>query len=373
MTSTRDRAAAALDRIDPTLGAFIAVDPHALSAAEEDRGGRLRGLILGVKDLVDTAALPTTYGSARHADHRPARDAAVVSGFLQEGALLLGKTNLNEYAYGVSGYNPHFGAMLTPADRSRTAGGSSGGSAVAVATGVCDLALGTDTSGSVRIPAACCNVYGFKAAAGAYPLTGVFPLAPTLDSIGFLAPDVATLARALDVAGMPDAAALRVARLGRDVRLPPLPAAHWVLFRSEAYPIHAEALAKDPEGFGADLQLKMSGQVGDVASARAAMAAWRAEVKAALAGVDILESEVFPGAAPTLDAVMRDYRNDTLIESERLMTHTPVANALGWPAMAVPTEDGPRHLLARPGDEPALLARAAAIGLARADILVELA
>jgi aspartyl-tRNA(Asn)/glutamyl-tRNA(Gln) amidotransferase subunit A len=365
------RVTAALDRIDPVLGAFIAVDSRVPVLAEEDRGGRLRGLILGVKDLFDTGSLPTTYGSARYAGQRPERDAVVVASLLHEGAVLLGKTNLNEYAYGVSGYNPYFGAMLTPADKSRTAGGSSGGSAVAVASGVCDVAIGTDTSGSVRIPAACCNVYGFKAATGAYPLTGVFPLAPSLDSVGFLAPGVAALARVLDVGTTPDAALLRVARLDHDVRLPPLPAAHWVLFRSEAYRVHEEALRTDPEGFGADLRLKLGGEIGDVAAARAGMSAWRAEVVAALRGFDILESEVFPGGPPTLEAVLRDYRNNTLIESERLMTHTPVANALGWPAMAVPTEDGPRHLLARPGDEPALLARAAAIGLKRSEIVAE--
>jgi aspartyl-tRNA(Asn)/glutamyl-tRNA(Gln) amidotransferase subunit A len=368
MTS-RDRVALALDRIDPDLGAFITVSPRALADAEEDRGGRLRGVILGVKDLIDTASLRTTYGSARQAEHRPARDAPLVSMLIREGALLLGKTNLNEYAYGVSGYNPHFGPMLTPADRSRTAGGSSGGSAVAVAGGVCDLAVGTDTSGSVRIPAACCNVYGFKAATGAYPMTGIFPLAATLDSVGFLAADTATLARAIDVRVPTSVGKLRIARLDRDVVLPPLPAEHWVMFRAEAYPIHREALRREPQAFGADLRLKMSGEIGNVASAREVMGQWRARVHAALDDVDILESEVFEGSAPTLDSVMRDYREDTLIESERLMSNTPVANALGWPAITVPTEDRPVHLLARPGNEGALLAYASAIGLDRGDIL----
>jgi aspartyl-tRNA(Asn)/glutamyl-tRNA(Gln) amidotransferase subunit A len=371
--NNRDRVALALDRIDPDLGAFITVSPRALADAEEDRGGRLRGVVVGVKDLVDTEAMRTTYGSARHAEHRPERDADVVSMLLEEGALLLGKTNLNEYAYGVSGYNPHFGPMLTPGDRSRTAGGSSGGSAVAVATGVCDLAVGTDTSGSVRIPAACCNVYGFKAATGAYPMTGIFPLAPSFDSVGFLAADTAMLARAINVTVADDIGKLRIARLERDVTLPPLPPEHWVMFRAEAYPIHRDALEREPQVFGADLRLKMSHEIGNVAGARAVMGQWRARVHAALHDVDILESDVFGGHAPTLASVMRDYREDTLIESDRLLANTPVANALGWPAMTVPTEDRPVHLLARPGSESALLAHASAVGLDRADILRGLA
>jgi Asp-tRNA(Asn)/Glu-tRNA(Gln) amidotransferase A subunit family amidase len=367
--SSTERVVAAVERLDPALGAFITMNDNALEAARQDPGGRLRGIILGVKDLFDTAGLRTTYGSPLHTDHVPTEDAALVSAMRNEGALILGKTNLNEYAYGVSGFNPHFGPMLTPADRNRTAGGSSGGSAVAVAAGVCDLALGTDTSGSVRIPAACCNVYGFKAAKAASDLAGVFPLAPSLDSVGFLSPDVATLERALNIKRRPDAHSLNIARLEHDVRLPALPEDHWALFREQAYAIHLSRARRHRTSYGDDLLHKLDGEVGDVGDAKATMSRWRVSVEALTTEIDVLESDVFAGDAPTLSAVIRDYRENTLHESQRLMSFTPVANALGWPAMAVPTEGRPRHLLVRPGNEPALLAHAAAIGLDRADVV----
>jgi aspartyl-tRNA(Asn)/glutamyl-tRNA(Gln) amidotransferase subunit A len=134
----RDAALAALDRIDPDLGAFIEVDrDEVLTSAESPRGGRLSGALVSIKDLIDTAGLRTTYGSEFFADHVPERNAPIVDTLEAEGAIVLGKTNLNEFAYGVSGYNPHYGAILNPLDRSRTAGGSSSGSAAAVAAGVC--------------------------------------------------------------------------------------------------------------------------------------------------------------------------------------------------------------------------------------------
>ncbi|HET7740757.1 MAG TPA: amidase, partial [Mycobacterium sp.] len=146
----RAKMKAALDRIDPELGAFITVDADAVNRNLSMGGGtRLRGLTVGVKDLIDTAGLRTTYGSPRFRYHVPTRSAPVVTQLERAGAVVIGKTNLNEMAYGVSGYNPHYGLMRTPGDRSRTPGGSSGGSAVAVAAGYCDIGLGTDTGGSV--------------------------------------------------------------------------------------------------------------------------------------------------------------------------------------------------------------------------------
>ena len=109
--------------------------------------------------------------------------------------------------------------------------------------------------------------------------------------------------------------------------------------------------------------------VGDVRRARTVMASWRAATERALAGVDVLSGPVFHGAPPTIAEVVADYEQDQLRESPRLMRFTPVANALGWPAMAVPTADGPRHLLGRPGYEPLLLAIAERIGLHRRDVV----
>jgi Asp-tRNA(Asn)/Glu-tRNA(Gln) amidotransferase A subunit family amidase len=368
VTGAADRVRRALDRVDPSLNAFITPDERAVARAAADPPGRLRGLTLAVKDNIDTAGLRTTYGSLRHAEHVPRRSAQVVEDLVGEGAVILGKANLNEYAYGVSGHNPHFGTILSPADRERTAGGSSGGSAAAVAAGVCDIGVGTDTSGSVRIPAACCGVYGFKAAHGAYPMRGVFPLAARFDSLGFFAADVPTLARVLDIE-VPAGVAARVPTLGEDVTIPPLPDEHWVLFREQAYAVHREQMVTDPFSFADDVRLKLSGEVGDVEQATRVMAAWRREVEAALAGVDVVVSEVFAGPPPTVEAVLNEYREGSRAESLRLMAFTPVANALGWPAMTVPTDAGPRHLLGRPRSEAAMLALAARMGLGRSGVL----
>ena len=170
-----------------------------------------RALAIAVKDLIDTAGLRTSYGACVFEDHVPRFDAAIVTELRGAGAAVVGKANLN--AFGVTGHNPHYGTIVNPRDPVRTAGGSSGGAAAAVAKGACDAAVGTDTSGSIRIPAACRNVYGFKAAHGAFDTTGVFPLAPSYDSLGYLAPDVATLARLLDVAPADYVAGARVAVL----------------------------------------------------------------------------------------------------------------------------------------------------------------
>ena len=110
--------------------------------------------------------------------------------------MIVGKTNLHEFAYGVTSVNPHYGAVRNPHDPRRVAGGSSGGSAVAVAAGMCDWAVGSDTGGSIRIPASFCGVVGFKPELGSIDTTGVIPLSPSLDTLGPLAPDVVSAARA---------------------------------------------------------------------------------------------------------------------------------------------------------------------------------
>jgi aspartyl-tRNA(Asn)/glutamyl-tRNA(Gln) amidotransferase subunit A len=361
--------AAAIERAEDSGGAFITVDRGALERAQDVPAGRLTGLTGAVKDLIDTAGVRTTRGSAVDAERVPERSAAIVELLEGEGLISIGKTNLNEYAYGVSGYNPHFGAVANPRDPTRTAGGSSGGSAAAVALGACDVALGTDTSGSIRIPAACCGVYGFKAAHGAYPMEGVHPLAHSFDSLGFLTADVATLSRVLAVEPARSGEPLVVARLGEDVELPTLPSEHWTIFRAEVQALHGPALAANRDRYGTDLRRKLCLEVGDVPAARETMARWRRTVETALADVDVLEGPVFAGAAPTLDEALEEYRTGGGNLGERLMAHTPVANALGWPAMAVPTAAGPRHLLARPDRVPQLLAVAERIGLPREDVL----
>ncbi|MQA01198.1 MAG: hypothetical protein GEV07_00185 [Streptosporangiales bacterium] len=365
--SARHAAVVALNRIDPELGAFITVDPDAvLRAASDVRDGRLRGRLVAVKDLVDTVGLRTTYGTARYVDHHPERDAPVVAELRAAGAIVLGKTNLNELAFGVSGHNPHFGAMLNPHDRGTTVGGSSGGSAVAVAAGVCTLALGTDTSGSVRIPAALAGVWGLKCAHG-LDLTGVYPLAPSYDSLGYLAANRAELQRVLAIDTLPDPRQLRVGVVGTDVEPPPLPDEHWTVFNAEVWAVHGTAVVEHPQGYSAEFRRRVQAagaHVDDAAERRARQveAAWRAEYAAAVAGFDVLVDRVVEGPAPSVQTASDE---DPRVQAElrqRLLRHTPVANALGWPAVAFPTALGPRQVLGPPGSEAALLAVASDVG-----------
>ncbi|MFN8221941.1 MAG: amidase [Gaiellales bacterium] len=153
--------------------------------------GPLAGKRLAVKDLIDTAGIRTTYGSAIYRDHVPTVDATVVTRCLDAGAALVGKTHLPEFAWCVLGTSPFYGTCRNPARPGRTTGGSSSGSAAALAAGECELALGTDTGGSIRMPAGACDVVGFKPAWGTAPLAGVFPLAESLDTVGPMARTVA--------------------------------------------------------------------------------------------------------------------------------------------------------------------------------------
>lgn len=198
-TSARLATEAVLRRtraLNPTLNAFALIDDEgALAAADlADREladgvdrGPLHGVPVAVKDLVDMAGLPTSCGSASSFGAVATKDAEVVRRLRDAGAVIVGKTTLHEFAYGATGDRSVHGASRNPSDPTRMSGGSSGGSAVAVAAGLVPLALGTDTAGSVRVPAALCGVVGLKPAYDDVPSEGVYPLAPTLDHVGLLA------------------------------------------------------------------------------------------------------------------------------------------------------------------------------------------
>jgi aspartyl-tRNA(Asn)/glutamyl-tRNA(Gln) amidotransferase subunit A len=156
--------------------------PNGIFLAEPE--ARAEGKRLAVKDLFDTARLTTTYGSIVYADHVPERSAEAVTRLEAAGYVNVGKTNLHEFAYGITSVNPHFGTVPNPRYPGRMAGGSSGGSAAAIAAGLAEYALGTDSGGSIRIPAACCGIAGFKPSYGRVSLDGVFPLAPSFDHAG---------------------------------------------------------------------------------------------------------------------------------------------------------------------------------------------
>jgi len=167
------------------LNAFISVS-----------GETGEGTVVAVKDLIDVRGMVTTAGGVLLPATPAADDAPVIKRIREHGAVIVGKTNLHEFAYGVTSVNPHYGNVLNPHDPTRVAGGSSGGSAVAVATGMCDWAIGSDTGGSIRIPAALCGVVGFKPELGSIPTEGVIPLSRSLDTLGPMGPDVATVTRA---------------------------------------------------------------------------------------------------------------------------------------------------------------------------------
>ena len=156
--------------------------------------GLLAGRTLLVKDLIDTAGIRTTYGSRVYADHVPTRNATVVERVLDAGVSILGKANLAEFAWGVLGTNEWYGTVHNPAHPGRTTGGSSSGNAAAIAAGLCDLGVGTDTGCSIRLPSAACEIVGLKTRLGNVATDGVYPLCPSFDTVGPLGRSVADVA-----------------------------------------------------------------------------------------------------------------------------------------------------------------------------------
>ena len=247
------------------------------------------GVRLAVKDLIDMAGEPTTAGCRAVASRAEpaASDAACLAGARAAGVRIVGRTNLHELALGVTGINPWYGTPVNPLDPTRVPGGSSSGSAVAVATGEADVALGSDTGGSVRIPSACCGTAGLKTTWGRIPLEGVWPLSPSFDTVGPMARDVAGLVTgmALLEPGFAPAApqVLRVGRVpveadpaidaavtaalslsGWDSTTVPVPgwddatAQAGLLLVVEAWQSDARLVAVDPEGIGADVKARLA-------------------------------------------------------------------------------------------------------------------
>ena len=210
-SSAQERLAAALQRIDDSQGegarAVLTVYREAALAAAEASDARARtgttlgpldGAIVTVKDLFDVAGEVTRAGSKIIAaeGNVAERDAVIVQRLRAAGAVIVGKTNMSEFAFTGVGANPHYGTPGNPADRARVPGGSSSGAGVAVADDMCEIGIGSDTGGSVRIPASLCGVVGFKPSRQRVPTTGAFPLSYSLDSIGPLAKSVAQCAAA---------------------------------------------------------------------------------------------------------------------------------------------------------------------------------
>ncbi len=202
-----------IEGIDSALNAFVTVTgEHALrramQAEAEILSGRIRGPLHGVpyaaKDILDTRGIRTTIGSKLMSENIPDRDAAVIERLDEAGAILVGKAGLHEWAYGITSTNPHFGAVRNPWDTARIPGGSSGGSAAALAAGLCVISIGSDTGGSIRIPAALCGIAGLKPTFGRISRYGAYPLGHTLDTLGPFGVCVEDVALAYRTMARPD-------------------------------------------------------------------------------------------------------------------------------------------------------------------------
>ena len=222
-----EESLAAIARQQPRTNAFIRVDAEEARAAAkradaERTGGQARGALHGIpislKDLIDVAGQPTTAASKVLAENIAKADAPVTARLKAAGAILIGKTNLHEFALGTTSEDSAFGPVRNPRDFARSAGGSSGGSGVAVVSGMGLASIGTDTGGSIRIPAAACGVVGLKGSLGEVPTDGVIPLSASFDHVGPLAQTVADAALVWSVVAarpMADLAAPRAIRLRR--------------------------------------------------------------------------------------------------------------------------------------------------------------
>jgi aspartyl-tRNA(Asn)/glutamyl-tRNA(Gln) amidotransferase subunit A len=333
----------------------------------------------------------TTYGSILFADHVPPETAEAVRRLEEAGYANVGKTNLHEFAYGTTSENEHFGTVPNPRYPGRLAGGSSGGSAAALAAGLAEAALGSDSGGSIRIPAACCGVVGFKPTWGLVPLDGCFPLAPSYDHAGPLARDVATCERMLEALAPgfePVAVELGDVELGvawtegadpdvrarveeaarlfprrRDLELP-FPKSVYPSFSREVAGVHRELFAEHADEYGATVRPKIERclAVTDAEYERALerREQYRRRLAEATASVDLV-------LTPTLECVAPPAPSDELVLRDRLIKLTFPLNAAGWPAAALPcgpAEDGlpaSVQLAAPPGEDALVLAAAAAL------------
>jgi amidase len=321
---------------------------------------------VAVKDLIDMAGLPTTAGSRPVADRAvPAeRDAACIAGLraaIDAGqARFVGKTNLHELAYGITGINAAFGTPVNPLDPLRMPGGSSSGSGTAVAAGEADIAYGTDTGGSIRIPAACCGITGLKTTWGRIPRDGVWPLASGLDTVGPMARDVAGVAAgmallepgftvastsprtvgviALDADPLITAAiddALRTAEFDVvPVSFPDLDkviVASFTVLNAQAWQANKDLFAAAADQIGGDVRDRLSQAStitpAQVAEAEAVIARWRETLDDLWHQVDALAAPSLLGFPPLLDEVH-------ILWKLRALT-SPV-NAAGVPALALP-------------------------------------
>ncbi len=368
-----DAVAARIAEREPELNAFVTLTldsareqaAHAERAYASDQARPLEGIPLAVKDLFDTAGVRTTYGSKLFAGHVPDRDADAVRLVKDAGAVIVGKTLTHEFAWGISTRNPHYGPCRNPHDTTRIPGGSSGGSGAALAAGMCALALGTDTGGSIRIPAAFCGVAGLKPTYGRISARGVFPLAPSLDHVGPMArapQDVRLLYEALAPSASPAPSPVRriavapdlhihapdpaiarafedaVARLDAEIVELPFPDAQRIypafrtLQSAEAAFGHRELFATGADSYGADVRARLEDAAAVTLPQYLEAVQARAQIVSAFATVferaDLLVTPIAATTPALIDDEPADFR-------ERVLTYTVPQDVAGLPACAV--------------------------------------
>jgi aspartyl-tRNA(Asn)/glutamyl-tRNA(Gln) amidotransferase subunit A len=401
------------------LGAYLYLDAHgARRQAGRPRDGPLAGIPLCVKDVIDVAGMPTTAGAAGWT-RRPAADAPVVARLRRAGAVIVGKGHTNEFAYGIDGRNPHHGDAANPHDPARLPGGSTSGPAAATAAGLALAGVGTDTSGSLRVPASLCGVVALRPTLGALPRAGVVPLAWSYDVVGPVARSAADAALLLAVmrgepveaevdGGRPleglriglaeqlvaercepyvaasvDRALAVLRELGAEVAparfelLHRTGAVHRVVQMSEAASIHGPWFADQAARYAPDVRERL--EVGHLIPARAYLDAQRArrlvveELRAVMEGegLDALAAPTTPAVAPPRDAQEIEVAGRPVPLRAALQSLTVPLTESGGPVLAMPIgihEGLPfgLQLAGRPGGEPRLLAIGAAYEAATA-------
>jgi aspartyl-tRNA(Asn)/glutamyl-tRNA(Gln) amidotransferase subunit A len=419
-TDLLERSLQAIDRHNRWTNAFIRVDrDDARRAArlvddERSRGldrGPLHGIPISLKDLIDVAGQPTTAASHVFKDRLATRDAHIVTRLRQAGAVILGKTNLHEFALGTTSEESAFGPVKHPRDASRSAGGSSGGSAAAVATGMGLGSIGTDTGGSVRIPSAACGVVGLKPTAGEIPTQGIVPLSWSLDHAGPLGRTVQDVAwmwaamadQPLDWMVPPGVTTLRLARLGgyfglaagevrtafegalEDLRArgatiteqaltnaSSIPQAYANIVLPEAAVVHASYLETRAADYTPAVRSRIeSGRTIPAVAylhACAARTTLRAAVDALLDGCDALVLPTLPILAPVIgssDVLLDNEGGERLTVRAAMLRQTQLFNMTGHPAITLPLRTAGLpvglQLVGRLGQTPRLLAMAAAV------------
>lgn len=381
-----------IEQLNPKLNAFISVTAdealqQARQADKEIAAGRrlgpLHGIPISLKDLIDQKGVGTTAGSLVRKEHVATADAVVTRRLRDAGAVFVGKTNLHEFAFGTTSEDSGFGAVLNPLDPTRSPGGSSGGSAVSVATGMSLGTVGTDTGGSIRIPAAACGIVGLKPEWGQVSASGVVPLSRQLDHVGPLAASVADawlLYNAMQAAGSQIADALeptplkglrigkpggyffdrldedvekgvlstieRLQQLGATVREVDVPhaadmaAIYLHLVFGDAAEYHARTLVSRPGDYTAPVRLRL--EMARYVLAEDYIRALRGkeliarEIDRALQGVDVLALPALAIPAPPLGAVTMPVKGGQDAVRALMLRCTQPFNLSGHPAIALP-------------------------------------